>query len=583
MNNLIPVYNDQKQRIFLIFFLWLICTGIGNAAQQSTSISSPTEGQAFVNKDSIYFDIKVYTAMAYGNIASLVLHDDQGSRIISSTTGGIYCDNANELYGAEKTLHCGPWTYAKGDRWAYAELFVNKVLVAKSETVNFSIVRQPNVAIESFYPTNGITINGNHLTISAQAETTVIGGLTSNEYIQLSLYVDNNSISSQDFSGNQLPAKLKKDIDLASGTHTLKVEAKFIDTTTTQQTMATDPKLATFTVNGSDKPCDGGGVCNVSDANSSITINGFAIPGIVNDGFGYNQKIHGGLLEWKIDGVNRMFSQWHWFRIGNANKEIAVGSDDHLDFNDQGITFTQDVVTKQIVLNYDLPNYPIGIELRYTLLGGTPKSFNSILDYDVFVTNKTTNPLDIEWFVYNDLDLTPAGFEDTIKALLPDGAMIKQTTCLVDKSRFIQPRLVVTNQQSMPQEAYALDIFTGHTVENGGRKNVLYELSDNAITNLAGFNSQDGNIVEDRIYAKQYTLEGILPNERREITGILRMDPFARGDLNCDGKLDFSTDYPVFLGAFGGQVSSPGIEPDYNGDGFVGLADYATFRNLFKK
>ena len=118
-------------------------------------------------------------------------------------------------------------------------------------------------------------------------------------------------------------------------------------------------------------------------------------------------------------------------------------------------------------------------------------------------------------------------------------------------------------------------------MENGGRKTVLDELLDNAPTSLALVANQPPNIVSDRIYAKQYHLP-LSPNQPMEIHGTISVAPFAPGDLNCDGKLEFTTDFPVFLQSFGGKVSAPGIPPDYNGDGVVGLSDYSIFRGLFK-
>ena len=53
------------------------------------------------------------------------------------------------------------------------------------------------------------------------------------------------------------------------------------------------------------------------------------------------------------------------------------------------------------------------------------------------------------------------------------------------------------------------------------------------------------------------------------------------GDLNGDGVLDFATDFQVFMSLFGQPVDPPGTEPDYDGDGFVGLADYSIFLSLF--
>ena len=53
------------------------------------------------------------------------------------------------------------------------------------------------------------------------------------------------------------------------------------------------------------------------------------------------------------------------------------------------------------------------------------------------------------------------------------------------------------------------------------------------------------------------------------------------GDLNGDGVLDFATDFQVFMSLFGQPVDPPGTEPDYDRDGFVGLADYSIFMSFF--
>ena len=227
--------------------------------------------------------------------------------------------------------------------------------------------------------------------------------------------------------------------------------------------------------------CDGA-VCELTDQNSSVVVNGFATPKVIDDGDGFKEKVSGGLLQWEVDNLNLMFAHWHWFRVEGGTKEIAVGGIDH-DYDNS--SFTQDPGTKQIVLKYIGGLYsPIDIELDYTLHGGQSASFTSSSDYQVKVTNRTASSLNVKWFVYNDLDLTTAGFEDQATSS-PDGKSIRQTTC-----PRLQPRLIATDVGLSPPEAYTLDIFTGRLVQRGGRANVLDLLLDNSPTDLATFQGE---------------------------------------------------------------------------------------------
>jgi len=130
----------------------------------------------------------------------------------------------------------------------------------------------------------------------------------------------------------------------------------------------------------------GATVYALTDANSSVEV---------------DNASSDGLQSWVVDGVEHMYQQWFWYRIGNT----AEQSIDTLGFILGGTTDTNfDGNDDTLFLKYG-QNGPIELTIKYGLTGGADGSKVSLLSEEISITNRSNGALDLSFFQYNDYDL----------------------------------------------------------------------------------------------------------------------------------------------------------------------------------
>jgi hypothetical protein len=103
---------------------------------------------------------------------------------------------------------------------------------------------------------------------------------------------------------------------------------------------------------------------------------------------------------WNVDGVDQLFEQSFWYRIGNSS-EAPVHS---LPVTTEGTTDTNfDGAHDTLFVRYGGQGFDI--EIRYVLDGGLPFSGAADMGEQVSVSNLTDSPLDFHIFQYVDFDL----------------------------------------------------------------------------------------------------------------------------------------------------------------------------------
>ena len=124
---------------------------------------------------------------------------------------------------------------------------------------------------------------------------------------------------------------------------------------------------------------------------------------------------------WEVDGVDHLFQQAFWFRLGTVDPETSLHT---LPIDVEGTTDTNfdgdddTLFVRYIGLDFDA-------EVRYTLDGGAPGSFASDLAEQVSITNTGSIPLDFHFFQYVDFDL--AGSEEFDTAVFTNANAVQQT------------------------------------------------------------------------------------------------------------------------------------------------------------
>jgi len=114
------------------------------------------------------------------------------------------------------------------------------------------------------------------------------------------------------------------------------------------------------------------------------------------------------MYTWEVDGVDHMFQQWFWFRIGDTGGEVPI-SDLDLVYTDHHTTPFND----QLTLAYADNSLGLEISISYILTGGNPGTNMSDIAESITISNNSTGSLDIHFFQYCDFDLNETIWDDT--------------------------------------------------------------------------------------------------------------------------------------------------------------------------
>jgi len=123
---------------------------------------------------------------------------------------------------------------------------------------------------------------------------------------------------------------------------------------------------------------------------------------------------------WVVDGVNHLFQQAFWFRVGlNSEESLHL-----LPIAVEGITDTDfDLDPDTLYVRYTGAGFTT--EVRYTLAGGSAGSLASDIGEQISIHNVSPNPLDFHFFQYVDFDLLGTAEGDT--AVFVNSNTVKQT------------------------------------------------------------------------------------------------------------------------------------------------------------
>jgi len=139
-----------------------------------------------------------------------------------------------------------------------------------------------------------------------------------------------------------------------------------------------------------------------------------------------------GAYAWIVDGTNNLYQQWFWYRIGN--NPTGQSSIDTISAPSVSLLGTD--IAK---INYS--NASLGVQVTYTLTGGSVGSGISDLAETVRLTNNSKSALSLHFFQYSDFDLAGSSGGDSVtltnsKATqTKGGASISETVVVPDASR----------------------------------------------------------------------------------------------------------------------------------------------------
>jgi len=119
-----------------------------------------------------------------------------------------------------------------------------------------------------------------------------------------------------------------------------------------------------------------------------------------------------GVYDWEVDGVDQLFQQWFWYRLGGMTQEQSISN---LGESIAPVLIGTDVA--KVTLGGGAGN--LKVEVTYTLIGNLPGSGASHLDQVIKVTNNTVTPQSLEFFQYSNFILENTAGDDKVQIAPP--------------------------------------------------------------------------------------------------------------------------------------------------------------------
>lgn len=113
-----------------------------------------------------------------------------------------------------------------------------------------------------------------------------------------------------------------------------------------------------------------------------------------------------GMYDWLVDGVDQLYQQWFWYRIGDTPEK----SIDTLTYGGAELLGTRGV-------NLSYSGNGLAINVLYVLTG-TPHGKSDVAE-TISITNTGTRPLDFHFFQYSDFDLNGTSQDQTSRFFSP--------------------------------------------------------------------------------------------------------------------------------------------------------------------
>ena len=124
-----------------------------------------------------------------------------------------------------------------------------------------------------------------------------------------------------------------------------------------------------------------------------------------------------GMFSWTSGGVDQMYQQWFWYRVGASGPERSLDSLTELGVQLADTNFLWDPSPDTLTLHYGngatLGASSMVVSVSYMLRGGLDgEGLASDITEVITIVNKGATPLDMHFFQYTDLDLAGEGGGD---------------------------------------------------------------------------------------------------------------------------------------------------------------------------
>lgn len=123
----------------------------------------------------------------------------------------------------------------------------------------------------------------------------------------------------------------------------------------------------------------------------------------------FDPTTNSGMSNWTVDGVDHMYQQTFYYRIGATGPESNISA---LTLGTSG-TLDTDFDGNQDFLFLDYVGNGFNIEIRYSLTGGSAGSAQSDIGEQISIFNTSGSAMDFHFFQYNDYDLGGDSSDDS--------------------------------------------------------------------------------------------------------------------------------------------------------------------------
>lgn len=189
-----------------------------------------------------------------------------------------------------------------------------------------------------------------------------------------------------------------------------------------------------------------------------------------------------GMDGWEVDGVNHLFNQWFWFRVGDTGGEQPIHA---LPEIGRFVTDTNPFIDSRP----DTFNVSFGsmtsytIDVRFSLTGGVAGSNTSDILETITITNRGSTVLPFRFFQYADFDLNNDVVDQSV-SVDPFNRVVQTDGTLGVAETVISP----------PPAAHEVGVFSS----------TLDSLNDASPTTLNGTSTLSGTDRQDYTWAFQW-------------------------------------------------------------------------------
>lgn len=122
-----------------------------------------------------------------------------------------------------------------------------------------------------------------------------------------------------------------------------------------------------------------------------------------NTSVNFDTTSQAGMYDWVVDGVDHMFQQAFWYRVGNQGGELGVHTLTQTGIQATDTNFFDDPGLDTLNIRYTGNGFMV--DIKYSLVGGSNGSGTSDVGEQIKITNTGNGALDFHFFQYNDYDL----------------------------------------------------------------------------------------------------------------------------------------------------------------------------------